>query len=193
MKCSPLILVLILTLVFTGCDRPGPSNILSRRSERSGATTRIESLRDFRTMFDRIHGSRNIAWRGEAGNRTSLTVRILSRIDKAGVIEKEDVLTAIKSLAAPEIKTEVGKEITSPITPPKEIKHENWAAARAMLDLDPVALSTLDDGRLGAILKSMRTVKAGDIVSVIYRGRTYRWRISSVTRNGVFIERLDVE
>ena len=65
-----------------------------------------------------------------------------------------------------------------------------WDKARASLQV--TGLSKGKDGKYLAVLKGIGVVEEGDTVSVNLVGLNYRWKIVSITVNGIVPERVGV-
>jgi hypothetical protein len=81
-------------------------------------------------------------------------------------------------------------EVIPPPPPPPPPNPVNWIAAKDQLAV--TGTMTLPNSREVAFVDG-RMMQVGHIVTAEYRERIYRWRISSITKNGIEWKQCDVK
>jgi len=165
------------------------------RAKRSSRRTRhleplaIEEPSDFGKFFDRLSGE--YVSRDASDTDASLLVRVLSELHDAESIDAVNVLQAVDELRRE--KEDVPEPVApTPRSKPKEANPVDWSGARKAVDLKPMAMTRLEDGQPAAVMRNLRTVKKGDIVSATYKGRMYRWRVVGVSQGGIQTDGIEV-
>ncbi len=96
---------------------------------------------------------------------------------------------------APELKSEAGKPVAGFVEPSQGAAQVPlWDEARKKVDMR--GISQIHDKNTGTpkylAVVAGRVVEPGDVVSVKYIGRLYRWRVTDISEEGVSLQKLDV-
>lgn len=105
----------------------------------------------------------------------------------AAVVVSNAAPAATNPPPAPPAAVVAGEAVPPSVAVPAGTQAE-WDAARARVKY---AGSSGQGGGYVALINK-RLVEPGDLVSVSHQGKTYRWRVKSITRDGVDLEPVDV-
>jgi hypothetical protein len=78
---------------------------------------------------------------------------------------------------------------------PEKLKTPDWDTARKLLDIRGVSLIGRDKQSNAPKYLAMvggKLVEVGDTVYTLYDDQTYRWKVASITANGISLVKIDV-